>query len=78
MKRAVLAALVALAAGCSSTSGAQTGDESIAPATHEAMTVRVDVQDAGQPALRGTLWVAPSLRERVLVRLSDDAEPTLR
>ncbi|HBP18880.1 MAG TPA: hypothetical protein DEA08_13980 [Planctomycetes bacterium] len=69
---------MALAAGCNSTSGPQAGGESIAPATEQAMTVRVDVQDAGQPALRGTLWVAPELRERVLVRLSDDAEPTLR
>lgn len=82
MKRAVLTALVAMAAGCSSTSGTQTADASIAPttqaATQEAMTVRVDVQDAGEPALRGTIWVAPALRERVLVRLADDAEPTLR
>ena len=78
MKRAVMAALVAMAAGCTSTTGSHPGAEPIAPATQEAMTVRVDVQDAGQPALRGTLWVAPSLRERVLVRLADDAEPTLR
>lgn len=78
MKRAVMAALVAMAAGCTSTTGSQSGADPIAPATTEAMTVRVDVQDAGQPALRGTLWVAPALRERVLVRLADDAEPTLR